>query len=365
MKLLDHVTQAALDHGVPWSAHIDVTYRCNERCAHCYLNHDNRGEMSTAEIGSLLDQLAEAGTFFLTLSGGEPFVRRDLFEILAKARALDFSIKLKTNGTMLKPEHVTQLRELGVETVQISVYSHRSEVHDGITKLPGSLSRTIRAIEALRGEGIKVTIANVLMRENIENYAGVQQLAARLGANFTLDPMITPHLEGDSSVLAHRIPMSDLRKVFHEPALIDDVEDFCAPSKPANDDVLESFPCSAGHTLVYISPYAEVFPCVQFPLALGSLRKQTFREIWNHSGQLAEVRSIRVKNLSTCPSCSHVGGCTRCAGLAYMEGNMRGPSSADCDKSFARTGIESEAMKRGFSPRSGLVQIQLNSVAWN
>ena len=67
---------------MPIAVHLDVTYRCNERCVHCYLDHDDHGEMTTAEIKDTLDQLADAGVFFLTFSGGEVFLRRDFFEIL-------------------------------------------------------------------------------------------------------------------------------------------------------------------------------------------------------------------------------------------------------------------------------------------
>ena len=107
---------------------------------------------------------------------------------------------------------------------------------------------------------------------------------------------------------------------------------------------MESTPCSAGHTACYVSPYGDVFPCVQFPLPTGNVRQQRFVDIWRHSEQMNDVRSIRLKDLTTCPSCSHAGTCTRCPGLAYMEGNMRGPSTQDCEKSFARTGIPSANM---------------------
>jgi radical SAM protein with 4Fe4S-binding SPASM domain len=83
---------------------------------------------------------------------------------------------------------------------------------------------------------------------------------------------------------------------------------------------------------------------VQFPLPTGNVRKQKFLEIWRHSKQMNDVRSIRGRDLPVCSTCSHLGSCTRCPGLAYMEGNMRGPSSLDCEKSFARTGIPSANM---------------------
>jgi len=79
MSLLEQMHQKAFDLGIPIDVHIDVTYRCNERCVHCYLDHDDHGELSTSEIKDVLKQLADAGVFFLTFSGGEVFLRRDFF----------------------------------------------------------------------------------------------------------------------------------------------------------------------------------------------------------------------------------------------------------------------------------------------
>lgn len=359
MDLLVEMNRKALELGVPISVHLDITYRCNERCVHCYLDHDDHGEMTTAEIKDILSQMADAGVFFLTLSGGEVLMRRDFFEIVEHARSLLLNVQIKTNGVMIHEKEAKRLRELGVEQIQISVYSHRPEVHDAITKLPGSLKRTLTAIRFLQSQGLKVTIANVLMKPNLSDSAGVMALAKELGASYTLDPTITPKMDGDRSILSLRAPASDIKQAFLDPALVGDVEEFCAPPPPADENIMEGYPCSAGHTGCYVTPYGDVFPCVQFPLPSGNLRTQTFLDIWRNSSQLKEVRSIRAKDLPTCSGCSHVGTCTRCPGLAYMEGNMRGPSTADCEKSFIRTGIPSANMLRlARNNAVGLVQIQ-------
>ena len=77
MTLMEQLNRKSLALGVPLSVHLDVTYRCNERCEHCYLEHDGENELTTAEIRDYLRQLADAGVFFLTISGGEPLLRRD------------------------------------------------------------------------------------------------------------------------------------------------------------------------------------------------------------------------------------------------------------------------------------------------
>src|SRR5581483_7657963 len=363
MTLLQEMNERALDLGVPLGVHLDITYRCNERCVHCYLDHDDHGEMTTREIKNVLDQLAEAGTFFLTLSGGEVLMRMDFFEILEYARKLQFNVRLKTNGVMIGAKEARRIRDLGVEQIQVSVYSHRPSVHDAITKLPGSLKRSIKAIRFLQQQGLKVTIANVLMSVNSGDHAGVQALARELGVEYALDPTITHKMDGDTSVLDLRISGSELNAVFHNRDLVGNVEEFCAPPPPAGDDVMEGLPCSAGHTAAYITPYGDVFPCVQFPLPSGNVRSRKFIDIWQNSPELHRVRSIRAKDLPVCSSCSHVGTCTRCPGLAYMEGSMLGPSSADCEKSFHRTGIPSANMlrKSRLGNAGPLVQIQVSA----
>jgi radical SAM protein with 4Fe4S-binding SPASM domain len=333
----------ALKHGIPLGVQLDLTYRCNERCVHCYLDHEDHGEMTTAEIKDVLDQLAAAGVFFLTLSGGEIFMRRDLFEIVEHARKLMFSVKLKTNAVMIRPAKAKRIAQLGVESVQVSVYSHRADVHDEITKLPGSLKRTLEGIRLLKECGVKVSVANVLMKQNGGDYHDVRALAAEMGVGYNVDATITPMMDGDRSVLELNVDAARLQDIMHDPALVGNAEEFCAP--PAGPmgaaDAFQTLPCSAGHTACYISPYGDVYPCVQFPLPCGNVRQTKFADIWRESPQLQAVRGITVADLQGCSSCVHGGSCTRCPGLAYMEGNMRGPSTQDCEKSFARTGVAS------------------------
>jgi radical SAM protein with 4Fe4S-binding SPASM domain len=334
--LMQRVWDRALAHNVPLSVQFDLTYRCNERCVHCYLDHDDHGELTTDEVRHVLDQLAEAGTLFLIFSGGELLLRRDLFDLVAHARGLRFDVKLKTNGILLREREADRIRDAGVREVQISIYSHRAEVHDAITKVRGSLDRSVGAIRFLKARGIRVLIANVLMRQNAFDYSGVQALARQLGVESTVDPTITPKMDGDTSIVSLRVAKPQLIQIFRDRSLVS--TDFCAPPSlaGADADTLDAMPCSAGHTACYISPYGDVYPCVQFPLPTGNIRTQRFASIWRDSPQFADVRSIRVKDLPTCSSCGFVSTCTRCPGLAYMEGNMRGPSSADCEKSSIR-----------------------------
>ena len=183
MGLLESLNRRAMDLAIPLSVHIDLTWRCNERCIHCYLDHDDADELNLSELRDLLDQMADAGTMFLTLSGGEIFLRRDIFAIVEHARLRGFDIKLKTNALLIGEKEAARIAELGVHQVQISVYSHMPQVHDAITKVPGSLEKTLRAVGLLRAQRVHVVIACVLMKPNKGAFEGVQAVAREAGAD--------------------------------------------------------------------------------------------------------------------------------------------------------------------------------------
>ena len=217
--LMDRLIARTVLKRLPLSVHFDLTYRCNERCVHCYLDHEDHGELSTAECIDALEQLAKAGTLFLTFSGGEIFLRKDLEELLAAARRLHFDVSLKTNALLVTPERAEMLSRHGVRRVQISVYSSDAAIHDAITKVPGSLARSIAAIPLLQQRGILVKLACPLMKQNLMAYRGVLALAENLGVPYVLDMTITPMMDGSDAPLDHRVSVDALLPVLQDSTL--------------------------------------------------------------------------------------------------------------------------------------------------
>ena len=334
--IMDRLISRTVQKHRPLSVHFDLTYRCNERCVHCYLDHDDHGELTTAECLKVLDDLARSGTLFLTFSGGEIFLRPDLYEILGAARRLHFDISLKTNALLVTAERAARLRELGVRRVQISVYSDIPAVHDAITKVAGSLQRTLAAIPILLEQGLQVKLACPLMRENLLAYRGVMALAEKLGVPYILDLTITPMMDGSGGPLEHRASVSSLLPVLRDPVLhackpqptpqaVSAMNAFqpafgSAVSSGIESSAYEDLPCSAGHNSCYISPYGDVFPCVQLPQAAGNLRTEKFDDIWYHAPKLERLRAVRESQLPLCSRCEIRSYCERCPGLALMEG---------------------------------------------
>src|SRR5439155_20421178 len=119
------------------------------------------------------------------------------------------NVRIKTHAVIVRKSEARRTRDLGVEQVQASIYSRHPEIHDAITKLVGSLKRSVEAIRLLKSQGMKVAIANVLMTGNMGEHAGVQSLAQELRMVYTLDPTITPKIDGETSILKLRIPGSE------------------------------------------------------------------------------------------------------------------------------------------------------------
>jgi len=329
--LFKHFMKKAAQGKVPLACHFDLTYQCNLNCVHCYVVKEDRPELSTSEIRDILDQLAKAGTLYLTFSGGEIFAREDFFEIAEYARRLHFALRLMTNGTLIDEQVADRIAALYPDLVSISIYSTTPAIHDGITLVPGSLARTIRAVRMLRDRKVKLEIGSVLMSQNINDYSKVYELAQSIGASFRSDPRVTPRNNGDPFPLRFQINEDDLSRVWKDPIFTEqpkhDPEEFL--SKDDRGDIL----CGAAHMSFYVSPYGDIHPCVQFPALCGNLRSEVFENIWYHSPRMLDVRSTLASQLPICSKCNLVEHCRTCPGLAYIEeGDFRAPSKTVCQE---------------------------------
>lgn len=315
---------------------------------HCYLDHEDYGELVTAEIKNILSQLAASGTLMLTFSGGEIFLREDFFELLEFAKSLHFDVALKSNALMITAVRAARLRSLGVRQVQVSVYSADPDIHDGITKVRGSFARSLQAIRFLKAQGLRVKIACPLMKQNLGGLRQLRALADELDVPYIIDMTITPKLDGDMSVLSMRNTSEDLMGVMQDPTLRgkqpvggeNESSIGSAVSSGIESDAYDGIPCSAGHNTCYISPYGDVYPCVQMPVAAGNLRTEKFDDIWRRSPQFERVRAVRDSDLPVCSKCSIRKYCERCPGLAQMEGgDLLGAYERACELAEAKARI--------------------------
>lgn len=323
MKGLGHLLSHAARQSIPLDVVLEITHHCNYRCQHCYIPDFSASDgMTTERILRLLKELSEMGTLYLTLSGGEMFLRKDWFDIAARARQLGFALRLFSNGSRINQRVADQVQQLGVE-VEITLFSMDAEVFDGITQRPGSHGKTLRGIELLREREVEVLIKTPVMTLNRAEIPRVKAYADQVGARFQSFASISAKKDGDPSTIDLRLSNDQLLEYYQGPFS-------GCHSGPLQRDIVDDEPlCAAASRFCNITSSGDVMACNILPGSGGNLNQLSFREIWEDSPWLNQVRSIRKDDLHTCKSCERLSYCGRCHAQALVEDNdLYGPSTA-------------------------------------
>jgi len=330
--IFEQLREEAAQKQIPFVVHFDLTYCCNLHCVHCYITRDKRqSECTTEEIKNTLEQLAATGALYLTFSGGEIFLRKDLPEIIREARKLHFAVRLLTSGTLIDNEMVGEIAEWHPEMIAFSIYDLEPSIHDGITKKQGSLAKTLNVISALSERNVPIKISSVLMQSNIGGYHRLYNFAKEIGVQFQVDYRITPKTDGSQAPLQHHITETEVKQILGDPVFSREYETTNPEPVQRYSGVFNEIPCGAGHMSCYISPYGIITPCVQVPIECGSLRERTFSKIWSHSPKLNAFRAIRFSDIPKCAKCELLACCRPCPGLNLVEtGSLFTPPPRIC-----------------------------------
>lgn len=320
---------------IPLIVVFELTHRCNLDCLHCYVPDKNKsGELSTEEVKNLISGLRSSGSLFITLTGGEIFVRDDIFEILEYIEKENFVLQIFTNATLITDEIAKRLTKFNVWEIGISLYGSVSYIHEQITMAAGSFDKTINGIENLVRHNLPVRIKCPLTKYNFKDYQNVIRLAKKLGVKYAFDVTISPKLNGDIEPLSLRIDKSMLEEIFM------DKEIYPTFFSDTTYDKKEIILCQAGRNTVGISYSGDVYSCLQMPISAGNIRESSFKEIWDNSEILKHLRIMDEKDV-ICNSCNMVFSCPRCPGLAYLEDrNLYGKSKVCCEIAAAREKIK-------------------------
>ncbi len=344
-------------HVISWN----LTRRCNLLCTHCYISAvpevSNSEELTTQESCRFVDEIAQVNpNAFLILSGGEPLLRQDLFDLAAYARDKGFTVVLGTNGVLLGEREARLMRQSGIQGAGISLDSVNPRMHDAFRRLPGAWQGAIRAMEALRAEGIDFSIHTNVTSWNVEEIPAMIDLAGSLGAKVLLffflirtgrgqDIIdITPDMYervltylarvqgvGDGKRTSTQVDsgfyrQDDLWSVTSGRANGLLVRTRCAPhfrriiygldpQSPLLRDYAQGS-CPAGKYYCRITPSGDVTPCPYMPVAAGNLRQRSFSAIWQDAAVLNNLRNAKLKGrCGICEFSKICGGC-RCRAYA-------------------------------------------------
>ena len=312
----DQVTQWCGQNRALFSACLELTYRCNERCVHCYVDDPDRSreELTTDEWKGVVDQLRAMGCMSLLLTGGEVCVKEGFIDIARYASGKGMLVDIYSNGLAIDDDLFDAIVALKPNSLSFSLYAGDAGTHDAITKVKGSFERTVRAAMMTRCAGIDTYIKTVVMRENAHGIEGLMRLGKRL--NIPVTPafvIMDTHLgrPGDAHRLSAVDEYVDIMRMVerYTPGLL---------GGGARDP--NAFNCSAGHSTLSIDPFGGVHPCNTLSLSCGNVRETPLETIWSESPALKALHCLRIKDVcAECETCEASDQCSVCLGRIGWE----------------------------------------------
>jgi len=304
---------------IPLTVLLEPTRRCNLECRHCYrIENFNRPEMPYRRIIDLIIELRQAGCLFLTISGGEPLLHPDFLDICHQAHSLNMAVSIFSNGTLMTKPLVEQLTKLNIIDIHLSIYGANPATHDAITQNKGSHAKTINTALMLKDHGLSVRFKYIMMKNNVQEYKELLNLAQNMAIPYDIDPIITPRDDGDMAPTSFSLSNKDLELIYQD-------------AVPSAADTKQDHTCSSGRSYCAINSYGDVYPCVQLPMPSGNIMSTTFIDIWHNSKQLREIRNFYSPNQTACANCTEIDYCSPCPGMNYLETkNIYGISSETC-----------------------------------
>lgn len=304
---------------VPVSASIELTMRCNLHCSHCYCPPgDRQRELDTDEVKSVFDRMAEMGTLFLTMTGGDPLLRKDFPELYRHAKDRGMLVTVYTNGTLIDDAIGELWDALPPYLVEISLYGLTRQVYERVVRVRGSYDRCLAGIHRVLEGGHALALKCPVTKENAHEVAGIAQLAMDLGVEFRYDPLILATMEGERH--PHELRLAPEEIVALEAS---DVEKDRAWNKYLNEEEHLApegdrlFSCGAGQNFLHVDPYGNVQVCLMVKNFQRSLREKPLERIYHED--FPEIISIRRDEVSKCGGCEHRATCHNCPGVALWE----------------------------------------------
>lgn len=315
----------------PYRMDLAVTYRCNNDCAHCYnARSRNFPELGTEQWYAILDRLWQLSIPHIVFTGGEPTLREDLPQLIAHAESNGQITGINTNGRRLAREgYVDQLRDAGLDHIQITFESHVPEIHDRMVNHPGAWKETLTGLEKALQSGLFVMTNTTMLTDNVEHLEGTLQFLARLGVpTVGLNALI---YSGRGSKVGTGLPESRLPELLTVARQMTDANHqrliWYTPTQYCNFDPeqmeLGIKGCTAALYNMCIEPDGSVLPCQSYYQSLGNIQADEWDAIWNHplALSLRERRNLP----AACKACLFEHECGGGCPLARSAGETKPP----------------------------------------
>ncbi|MEI7437151.1 MAG: radical SAM protein [bacterium] len=331
----------------------ELTARCNLKCCHCRAEAQNdfvAGELTTNEILKVARDIRNAGDPIMILTGGEPLVRKDFFDIAKSCVEMFSRVALATNGTLVDDEIARRIVSTGIQRVSVSLDGVKAATHDAFRGVTGSFDATVRGYDAMARAGASLQVNATVAKHNIDEVEDLLNFVlARKAAAFhvfSLVPVGCGAQISDDARLSSEQMETFLRWLYAKSIELRDrihIKATCAPqyyrimreisrekgiAMPAaghghgqsggNSMQAMTRGCLAGSAVCFISRTGNVQPCGYLPLRVGNVRETEFGEIWRSSDLFRTLRDpSQLKG--KCHACGYRKVCAGCRARSFAE----------------------------------------------
>ena len=318
----------------------EVTRSCNLNCAHCRAAANcgpYSGELSTDKCFKLIEEIAAVSSPVIILTGGEPLLRPDIFEIAAYGTNKGLRMVMATNGTLVTPAVVRKMLESGIKRVSISLDGRDAQSHDAFRQEKGAFAGAMAGIEALKNAGMEFQINTTITSVNLDQIKDILALTKNIGAAAHHIFLLVPTGRG-KDLAGQAITAADYEKTlmwFHQESMGCEIQlkatcaphyfrimhqhknKGVAPNKKAGSHFHESTRgCLGGISFCFISHVGQVQPCGYLELDCGNVKKKCFANIWEKSEVFRNLRDYS-KYGGKCGRCEFIKVCGGCRARAY------------------------------------------------
>ena len=332
-------------YSISWN----LTKRCNLNCDHCYLDADFRGgfrtdELNTDQCKRVIDQIAEVNpNAFLILTGGEPLLRPDIYELIRYAADKKFMVVLGTNGTLINKANAEKIKEAGAHGVGISIDSMDAVKHNQFRGVSGAWEHSMEAFNVLSEVGVDFLIQMSVSDMNYKEIPDVVAFTEKIGAiAFNLYFLVcTGRGQGNTDIsneaYEEALKMLYEQQMKYKGRLM--INSKCAPQYKRV--VYENDPdsvytrtysggCPAGTHYSRISPEGNMTPCPFIEESIGSLKTSSFKELWDNAPLMVQLRD-RKQLEGKCGTCEFSSMCSGCRARAFAETGNYMSEDPSCD----------------------------------
>lgn len=345
------------------SVMLELTYRCSEKCIHCYNigatrneeeenQRGNRAELTLDEYKQLIDDLYVQGLVKVCLTGGDPFSKSFVWEIIDYLYNKGIAYDVFTNGQSIVQD-VDKLANYYPRLVGVSIYSGIAEVHDYITRVKGSWKRSMDVVRKLSSLAVPLNLKCCVMQPNVKSYFMVADIAKEYGAVPQFEVNLTDSIEGDTCVSKYlRMTPEQLEIVLRD----DNISMYVgeeAPNYGGQKKDLKQPPCGAGKNSLCITPEGNVIPCCAFHAVFGNLKEKSISDILQNSIDRKYWLALILNDYEECGKFDYCAYCNLCPGNNFVEhGTPLKASEVNCHMAKSRYNL-AQNLQQGNDPLNG------------